>query len=398
MQRNVIKASTLFNSLLKFTLGNLLQWRYNVQGNTKILEGLKPPFIILSNHVNNLDPFFIGVYVKYPIHFVTSDEQYRNPIKGYFLRNLLGAIPKTKFISDIQTIRHILKLVKEKSVIGIFPEGKRNWNGVTGALMPATSKLIKLLKIPVVICVIEGAYLSHPRWALKDRFGKININFSTVLTKDSLATKSISEVHNLLEELLYHNEIAIQNKNPTPYRGSKIAEKLERFLFICPECLKISTMKSKNDSFFCTFCNYQVVYTELGKFISSKNSVIFSDPFLWDEWQLKYVNKLLHNKEEFNNEDIIFSDNKVNLFTGEKYQSLNKIHEGDLIICNNKFQFVAGENNIFEFNIIEINGLNIQYSNELEFYYRDRLYRFKFSDTGASAYKWTVVIQSLLHK
>ena len=33
--------------------------------------------------------------------------------------------------------------------MSLYPEGGRNWDGATDRLVPATAKLIKLLRIPV---------------------------------------------------------------------------------------------------------------------------------------------------------------------------------------------------------------------------------------------------------
>ena len=45
-------------------------------------------------------------------------------------------------------------------VIGVFPEGKRNWDGRTDQLLFATAKLVEHLKVPVVTALLQGAHLS----------------------------------------------------------------------------------------------------------------------------------------------------------------------------------------------------------------------------------------------
>src|SRR5690606_25497073 len=100
-----------------------------------------------------------------------------------------GAIPKMKFTNDTRTIRSILQAKKSNRVIGLFPEGNRNWDGVTEPLTYATAKLIKSLNIPVVIATIAGGYLSHPRWGESHRKGQISISFIKKWDKDELKTK-----------------------------------------------------------------------------------------------------------------------------------------------------------------------------------------------------------------
>ncbi|MFZ7134199.1 MAG: lysophospholipid acyltransferase family protein [Eubacteriales bacterium] len=392
---NIIKASPIFNKIIKATLGTYLIRRYRVSCNNSITKNLNPPYIVLANHVNDLDPFLMGLFIDAPVHFVVSDEQYRNPIKAFFLKHFLGGIPKTKFISDIKTIRTIIKLVKNQCVIGIFPEGNRNWDGVTGEIIPSTAKLIKMLQIPVVICILEGAYLSHPRWSVHDKIGRIHLNFKSVLTKDTLRHMKVNEIQNELNTLLLHNEYRLQEKNSFPYTGAKIAEKLERFLFICPYCHKISTMHSSGNNFYCRCCDYHVFYTELGNFKASTGDPIFKNPYRWNKWQMQTLEDLIKKSSMTKKEIILYQDHDVYLFTASKFHPLKKLTTGQLILSNTRFCFIHSNNNLVSFNLNDITGLNIQYGNELEFYYQKNLYRFKFADKGVSAYKWKAGIECL---
>lgn len=393
MCSEVLKANSTFYRFIKTILGKFLINRYHVSCEIDNIKGLKPPYIILANHVNNLDPFLISHFVDYPVHFVASDEQYRNLIKRYFLKHYLGAIPKTKFVSDIKTVKQIIKLVKENCVIGIFPEGRRNWDGNTGIILPSTSKLIKLLKVPIVICIMKGAHLSHPRWAIKDRRGKINISFTSVLTAESISNMSVNEIQNELTRLLYHNEYDFQRKMLIPYKGVKLAEKLERLLFICPKCYSISSMNSCQNTFYCTKCGYIVTYTEYGYFNTSTDKIIFHEPYIWNMWQLKYLKNFLEQACYKDEEILIYKDEKVRLYSADRFSPLKKIAEGQLILNNKGFYFIGSDEYNIEFRHNLITGLNIQYSNELEFYYENQLYRFKFCDIGTSAYKWTVALE-----
>lgn len=391
MQAKVVKANVLFNRLLKLTLGKYLIRKFRVECSQEKIRNLKPPYLILANHVTNWDPFLLSNYVDSPVHFVISDEQYRYPVRRFFLKYFVGGIPKTKFVSDLVTVKNILKLVKKNCVVGIFPEGGRNWDGVTEKILPSTAKLVKSLKIPVVICILEGAYLSHPRWALHNRAGKIHIHFKHVLTADQIQAMSTAQIEDALNELLAYNEYARQAKKQIPYRGIKIAEKLERFLFTCPQCHAIGTMLSQEDRFCCGACGYGVIYTETGYFQptsqSAKDKLFFSEPYSWNQWQLQYLAGLMAGAASGQEDSLILKDENVSLFSADKFTALNKISEGTLRLDHESFSFICQERpTVFQLRLMK--GLNIQYSNELEFYYENRLYRFRFAHNGVSAYKW----------
>lgn len=160
MSLKVTPANPMFTTVLKSTLGRYVVYKNRVEFAREDLSrwhAIQPPYLILANHVNNLDPFWLGYFSKDPIHFVVSDEQYRNPVKRFFLRNLLGGIPKTKFISDMDTIKGILRLVKSGHAIGIFPEGMRTWTAepaTSSDPLPSLSNCSKFPLLPALWTVL----------------------------------------------------------------------------------------------------------------------------------------------------------------------------------------------------------------------------------------------------
>ncbi len=394
MPFEVKRANKAFNRLLKATLGKYLLRKYRIDCINPINPNLKPPYIILANHVNNWDPFFIGQFVKEPVHYVASDEQFRNPVKRFFFQNLLGIIPKTKFVSDMETVKQIIQLIKKDAVIGIFPEGMRNWDGHTGELLPSTSKLIKMLKLPVIACILEGSYLSHPRWSLYDKIGPISLDFRQVLSPEDLHSMTTEQIHQSLRAALAHDEYQLQYQRQIPYKGKRLAEHLEQFLFICPSCHSIASLRSDMDRFYCQCCSYEVCYTQTGFFSSPAEKVLYKEPQSWNQWQLQFLWDCLKAASNTTEEKILFRDKDAALFTAGRYEPLRKLEEGQLTLSHH-FYFIRQDSSILNFELDRIAGLNVQYSNELEFYYDKQLYRFKFKDPRTSAYKWTAALELL---
>lgn len=160
--------------LLLFPIRKFIEQRSQVVIERNDTLQMNGPYIILGNHVTNWDPLLINCYVDEPICFIAGDSLFRNPFLKRIL-NYTGAIPKMKYTNDIRTIRSVLKAKKHERVIGIFPEGNRNWDGTTESFISATAKLVKSLNIPVVIATIRGGHLSHPRWADQHRKGTIEL-------------------------------------------------------------------------------------------------------------------------------------------------------------------------------------------------------------------------------
>ena len=385
--------SKTFNKILQFSLGKYMNYLFNVEyTHSDEVKKLEPPYLLLANHTNFWDPFLVASYIPEPVHFVTSDEYFRN----LFLRTALkwvGAIPKTKFFSDSRTIRSILQVKRNKGVIGIFPEGRRNWDGTTLELLYPTAKLIKKLKIPVVTGLMKGAALSYPRWASKPRKGKLILNYKVNLTTQQIKNLSVDEIYQQISKGLAHDEYQFQRKNMIPYQGKRLAENLELFLFTCPNCQSIGNLQSEDDRFYCQ-CGYQVKYNKYGFFEQiSDHKLFFDNPRDWNLWQMQLFEGLIYQSNQDKN--LIIQDNQITLFQGERAKPLKRIQVGQLSLTHNYLFFGGLSGNKFSFPIEAIHGANIQYNDKFEFYYNQCLYRFVFNDKHTSAYKWVQALHLL---
>ena len=61
---------------------------------------IKGPFLLVVNHVTELDFMLVGASFKTPLAFVVGDTLLRAPVVGWLLKKLLGVIPKDKGMVD----------------------------------------------------------------------------------------------------------------------------------------------------------------------------------------------------------------------------------------------------------------------------------------------------------
>lgn len=79
-------------------------------------------FIIASNHIQLLDPFYIAMGSGKPLHFMAKSEIFKNPLFGAFFR-ALNAFPVKRGFFDEESMDFAAQIVKDGDVLGIFPEG-----------------------------------------------------------------------------------------------------------------------------------------------------------------------------------------------------------------------------------------------------------------------------------
>jgi len=384
------RAGRLFNKFLKLTLGTYMKLLFSYRIETDGLKEVEPPFIVLANHTNFWDPFLLSMCFRDPVYFVASDAYFRNPMLKWLL-GLVGAIPKTKLVSDPGSIRGILEVVKNGGIIGIFPEGKRNWDGRTLPLLRPTAKLIKTLKIPVVSILFKGACLSMPRWSGTIRKGNLVMELVNILQPDEINSLTTDELYGRISENLAYDEYSYQRSEMHSYAGKKPAEKLELFLFTCPECSRTGTLSSHGSRFGCSACGYGVIYNNYCFFESNGQTLHFDNPADWNQWQLKHLEISITESIKADPCHVLMEEAEVILRTGSKTGALKRMSDkGALRLFPGRLKYISAENNVFDFPIKKISGANIQYNNQFELTYEKVLYRFSKKDGSMPAYEFVM--------
>ena len=246
---------------------------------------LEGPYLVLPNHANAYDQFFIGLsFPRRHMYFVVSEHAFRKKFVSFLMRTVFGPISRTKGSADASAVRSILRTLRRGCSVCLFPEGNRSWDGRSQHLHPATGKLLKLAKVPVMTYRISGGYLADPRWAHTVRRGPIRGQVVRVYRPEDFARLSPEEITALVERDLWVDE----SENTLPYTGKRPAEGLEEALFLCPRCGQLGTLRSKGRDFTCA-CGLRAVYTDTGHL---EGDIPFTSIPAWDDWQAAKVREL----------------------------------------------------------------------------------------------------------
>ena len=226
----------LLFTLLRLPVRLWLGWRYRITVvHHDTTASLRPPYLLLGNHVSFWDPFLLGLAVPHTVHFLAADGNFRTPIMRILMR-LAGAIPKAKARTDMESLHALKRFAKSGRVVSLFPEGQRTWDERSRAVLPATPKLARLLGVPVVAVQLRGAYLSLPRWSAAARRGRLELHVSTVLTGTEVQTLPRREIARAIDDAIRYDEGLWQERDGQLYVSGRRAEYAERAVFRCPEC------------------------------------------------------------------------------------------------------------------------------------------------------------------
>ncbi len=356
------------------------------------LSGLRPPYIVVANHTNFWDPFWINAFVPHPVQFVASDNLFRSLFLGALMR-LLGAIPKTKRMNDLDAVGQLLRVIRASGVVGIFPEGARTHDGRTIGAEPGVSKLLKKARLPVVRALVKGGYLAKPRWARFARRGGVRVEYDLLFTAERLASLDVGEVRRLLDESLAYDELAEQRLRMRPFPARRPAEFLERLLFVCARCEAFSALVSSHDRLRCAACGYAVRVDETGFLRPESGPARFDHLGDWNAWQLSALSRKI--EREGLDRDPLFSESSAVLWEGFRARPLTRRARGEAVLLRSAVEFRRPGSPTLSFPLDRIEGVNIQNREKLELYCDGVLYRLDFTDPRSSSYKWEQAIACL---
>lgn len=253
------------------------------------MENLKPPYLLLSNHMHFID-FELAAQATWPysVSNVVSIDGY---VIKFFLLEWIGAIATRKFTMDLHLIKSIRKVLQRGDILAMYPEARYSPCGTLAFLPESLGKLIKLNKVPVVAVVHHGNHLYAPFWNFrKKRKVPLHTVCKLILTPEQVKEMSVDQINALLKKELAYDDYRYQKEQQIritePYR----AEGLHKVLYQCPHCMAEFKMDSAGAELFCTACGKRWVWEEGGNLRALEGETEFDhipDWFAWEREQVK---------------------------------------------------------------------------------------------------------------
>jgi 1-acyl-sn-glycerol-3-phosphate acyltransferase len=376
----------------------LIKYRLNYHIPREVKK-MKPPYIVMGDHVHLMDPFIHGLGLINVIHWVAADANFRNPLMKLVMISIAGAVAKSKNRSDMVTLSKLKLLVESGCAIGVYQEGERSWDGMGRPYVSGTDKLIRFLKVPVIYIHLEGAYLDHPRWSWSSNGAEIHVRYEIMIGREEAKEISLSEISRRIVETSKYNEWDYKSKGYQPLRGEKRAENLELVCFTCPQCHSINTLKSRGNDFSCSSCGLQGALDRFGEFIwnrvdfSRAGGVPFPTVREWNQWQIDYFkSRIASLNSESLGKELFWEDREsVSLTRGKRKGRLKKMGTGTTRLFGNRIEFDCIGRETMIFPLENLSSFSVFKQYYTEFYYQKMLHRFTFTNRSVSGYKWLLL-------
>ncbi len=267
------------------------------------MEGLKPPYMLLCNHMQFID-FEICSLATFPHRLnnvVSIDGYYRRP----WLLELIGAICTRKFTTDLHLIRSIRRVLERGDVLCMYPEARYSPCGVTSYIPDSIGGLIKKNGVPVVTILHRGNYLRAPFWNYrKKRKVPLHATMTQILTREQIAEMTPEEINKTLREALTYNEYNYQKENNIRITEDFRAEGLQKILYKCPHCMAESKMATAGTELYCEECGKRWTLNEDGTLSAQNGETEFPHIPDWFEWEREQVRAEIEHGEYFFEDEV----------------------------------------------------------------------------------------------
>lgn len=264
----------------------LMGKKYKVE--TIGMEGLKPPYMLLSNHMHFID-FELAAMGTWP-HPVSNVVSIDGYVIKFFLLEWIGAIATRKFTTDLHLVKSIRKVLQRGDILAMYPEARYSPCGTTAFLPDSLGKLIRMNKVPVVAVVHHGNHLYAPFWNFRNkRRVPLHTTMKLILTPEQIEIMTVDEINETLRQALSYDDYRYQKENGIRITEAYRAEGLHKVLYQCPHCMTESKMDSKGTELFCTACGKRWNWNEDGRLEALEGETEFDHIPDWFEWERQQV-------------------------------------------------------------------------------------------------------------
>lgn len=388
-----------FWDAVQLVLGGWLKNRFNFSFDKSFEPAdIEGPLLVAINHASAYDPLFVGAaFRNRPLTFIASESILRGKW-GPFLEKNISFIPHRKGARGSRTALVAMKRMKKGESVFLAVEGEQTWNGRPYPVMPYTGKLVKGSGATLVTYLLEGAYLSAPRWSLSTRKGKVYGRPAGVYSPEVLRNMTDEEVEQLIAKDLSFDTWEWQKSRPdgpVRYKCKKggNADGLERFVFTCPACGAFGKLKSQGDSIGCS-CGFKVRMEDTGFFEAGGPFETVAD---WEGSDRKKLAERMEDLQRAAGEDVVFTDGGVVLHRIEDGHSDEEAARGKLTLCFSDGKFILNIGDC-SFCLEDISNMTMVLADRIVFSDRSGYYELLSDKKNRTNMKKYVVARELLLK
>ena len=286
------RPSFLFRTLIRaLSISDLkaTNFKYKSVGMEKLSK--KEPCLILMNHSSFIDLKIVNkIFYPRKYNIVCTGDGF---IGRNWMMRQIGCIPTKKFVTEVSLLHDMGYAIKRyKSSILMYPEASYSFDGTATPLPESLGRCIKMMGIPVVVIISEGAFLRDPLYNnLQLRKTDVSATVEYLLSPEEIKTMSPKDINALLKERFSFDNFKTQQEKGVIIDEPFRADHLNRVLFKCPHCLAEGKTEGKGVELICHACGKRYELTENGFMKALEGETEFDHIPDWYKWERECVRK-----------------------------------------------------------------------------------------------------------
>ena len=162
---------------------------------------LEPPFVMVCNHTSHLDAMALsaalpGAIAARAVPLAAGNVFFRTVTSAAFAAIALNALPVWRAetsAADLAFLR--LRLIDDRLIFILFPEGTRARNGCMARFRPGLGAFVAGSAVPVLPCFLHGAHACWPAHRRFPRPGRLRLVIGNPLRFDAVANDRDGWLH-----------------------------------------------------------------------------------------------------------------------------------------------------------------------------------------------------------
>lgn len=268
------------------------------------MDEIKGPYLLLVNHASMVD-FNMMLKATHPakVNNVMTLEGFQTYTEP--LMRSLGVLGTRKFITDLHLIKNMKYCIEElKNIFVLFPEARYSLDGCTSYLPQSLGKMVKVLKVPVVVLMIHGNFVTCPQWNKKNKKTYVEAEMKPIISAEEAGTLSVDMINQRIAEQFCYDDFAWQKQNHIRIDDAGRAEGLHSLLYKCPSCNTEGKMNSGGITLWCDCCKKTWEMDEYGELHAVSGKTEFSHIPDWSNWERACVRKEIEEGTYYFEDDV----------------------------------------------------------------------------------------------
>lgn len=259
------------------------------------MEDVQGPYLLLVTHSSMVDfNIMLLATEPNPVNNVMTLEGFKDYTE--ILMRHLGVLGTRKFVTDVHLVKNMKYCV---DVLGtsfvLFPEARYSLDGCTSYLPPSLGKMVKILKVPVVVLMIHGNFITCPQWNKINKKTYVEAEMTQILTAKEVQELSHNEINKRINDHFQYDDFQWQHSNKIKIEHPQRANGLNCLLYKCASCETEGKMEAEGIRLWCDVCKKSWVMDEYGRLSAEEGETRFAHIPDWSKWERECVRREIEN-------------------------------------------------------------------------------------------------------